>query len=75
MKRGVITTSEFSFIRPMCQKIVEKIQEKKTDMGWYGRDTLFRLIDRLERFFFFFFAYGNPFAARSPADILLCVSR
>ena len=39
MKRGVITTSDFPFIRPMCQEIVEKIQEKKTDMGWYGRDT------------------------------------
>ena len=39
MKRGVITTSNFPLIRPMCQKIVEKIQEKKNDMGSYGRDT------------------------------------
>ena len=39
MKRGVMTTSDFPFIRPMCQKIVEKIREKKNDMGWYGRDT------------------------------------
>ena len=39
MKRGVMTTSDFPFIRPMCQKIVEKIGEKENDMGWYGRDT------------------------------------
>ena len=34
-----MTTSDFPFIRPMCQEIVEKIREKKNDMGWYGRDT------------------------------------
>lgn len=34
-----MTTSDVRFIRPMCQKIVEKIREKKNDMGWYGRDT------------------------------------
>ena len=29
MKGGVMTTSDFPFIRPMCQEIVEKITREK----------------------------------------------